>query len=111
MTPDVLASTLVDAKRRSQIVSAEPSQICGIPWTFVVRNRSSTVAYRDPLCEMRYFDSAGNVVETRGEMVWLLVQPGETRRATVEDGARWASGWVKADLRVANAQPIRPVTH
>ena len=115
VTPDVLASTIVDAKPAAdlEIESAEHSRYARdtVSWTFVVSNRSRTVAYRDPLCEMRYFDSAGSVVETRGEIVWLLIQPGETRRATVVDGARWASGWAKADLRVADAQPLRPVTH
>jgi hypothetical protein len=114
VTPDVLASTIVDAKPDVHLVieSAEPSRYMRgvVSWTFVVTNRSSTVAYRDPFFEMRYFDSAGRVVEKRAEMVWLVVQPGETRRGTVVDDARGASGWAKADLRVADAKPIRPVT-
>ena len=113
VTPDVLASTIVDAKPAAdlEIESAEPSLYMRdvVSWIFVVSNRSPTVAYRDLLCEMRYFDSAGRVIEKRGEMVWFLIQPGETRRGIVVDDSRSASGWAKADLRVVDAQPLRPV--
>lgn len=114
VTPDVLASTIVDAKPAAhlEIESAEPSRYVRdvVSWTFVVSNRSPTVAYRDLLCEIRYFDRAGGVVARHAEVVWLVLQPGETRRGTVVDDARRASGWAKTDLRVVDAQPLRPVT-
>lgn len=114
VTPDVLASTIVDAKPAAdlEISSAEPSRYVRdvVSWAFVVSNRSPTVAYRDLLCELRYLDGVGSVVETHREVVWLVLQPGETRRGTVVDHARRASGWAKADLRVVDAQPLRPVT-
>jgi hypothetical protein len=114
VTPDVLASTIVDAKPAAdlEISNAEHSRYVRdvISWTFVVSNRSATVAYRDLLCEMRYFDSAGSVVGTDREYVRLVLQPGETRRGTVVGATRWASGWTKGDLRVVGAEPLRPVT-
>ena len=114
MTPDVLASTIVDAKPAAhlEIESAEHSRYVRdvVSWTFVVSNRSPTVAYRDLLCEMRYFDSAGSVVDTGRAYVRLVLQPGETRRGTVVGETRCASGWAKADLRVVDAEPLRPVT-
>jgi hypothetical protein len=114
VTPDVLASTIVDANPavHLEIESAEPSRYVRdvISWTFVVRNRSSTVAYRDLLCELRYFDSAGSVVERHREVVWMVVQPGEMRRGTVVDDSRRDAGKAKAELRVVDAQPLRPVT-
>jgi hypothetical protein len=115
VTPDVLASTIVDANPGAdlEIENAERSRYVRdiVSWTFVVSNRSSTVAYRDLLCELRYFDSAGSVVDTRREFVLLVLQPGETRRGRVVDRTtRWTSGWVKADLRVVGAEPLRPVT-
>ena len=115
VTPDVLASTMVDANPAAdlEIANAERSRYGReiVSWTFVVSNRSSTVAYRDLLCEMRYFDSAGSVVDTRREFVLLVLQPGETHRGRVVDGTtRWTSGWVRADLRVVSAEPLRPVT-
>jgi hypothetical protein len=114
VTPDVLASTIVDAKPAADldIGNTEVSRYVRdvISWTFVVSNRSATVAYRDLLCEMRYFDSADNVVETGREYVRLVLQPGETRRGTVVSQTRWASGWAKGDLRVVDAEPLRPVT-
>jgi hypothetical protein len=113
VTPDVLASTIVDANPAAdlEIENAERSRYVPdiVSWTFVVSNRSSTVAYRDLLCEMRYFDSAGRVVDTRREFVLLVLQPGETHRGRVVDRTtRWNSGWVKADLRVVGAEPLRP---
>ena len=59
---------------------------------------------------MRYFDGAGNVVATDHEYVRLVIQPGETRRGTVVGETRWASGWANGDLRVVNAEPLRPFT-
>ena len=113
VTPDVLASTIVDAKPAAhlEIESATHSRYVRdvVSWTFVVSNRSPTVAYRDLLCELRYFDSAGSVVETGREIVRLVLQPGETRRGRVVGQARWGSGWAKADLRVVDAEPLRPV--
>lgn len=112
VTPDVLASTIADANPTADLVvqSAEPARYVrdAVAWTFVVTNRSATVAYRDPFFEMRYFDSAGRVVETRTEMVWMVVQPGETRRGTAVEYAH--AGWVKGDFSLADAKPIRPVT-
>jgi hypothetical protein len=114
VTPDVLASTFVDANPAAdlEIGNAEHSRYVRdvISWTFVVRNRSATVAYRDLLCEMRYFDNAGSVVRTDHEYVRLVIQPGETRRGTVVGETRWGSGWAGGDLRVVNAEPLRPVT-
>jgi hypothetical protein len=114
VTPDVLASTIVDAKPAAhlQIERAEHSQYLGdvVSWKFVVSNRSSTVAYRDLFCEMRYFDGTGRIVETGHEFVRLVVQPGETIGGTVVDRTRWASRWVTADFRVVDAEPLRPVT-
>ena len=113
VTPDVLASTIVDAKPAAhlEIESVEHYRYVRdvVSWTFVVSNRSPTVAYRDLVCEMRYFDSTGSVVETGRGFVSLVLQPGETRRGTVVDGTRRASGWAKADLRVVGAEPLRPV--
>jgi hypothetical protein len=114
VTPDVLRSTIVDAKPAAdlEIKSAEHSRYVRdvVSWKFVVSNRSSTVAYRDLLCEIRYFDSAGRVVETGREYVRLVIQPGETRRGTVVGETRWAPGWATADLRFVDAEPIRPVS-
>jgi len=114
VTPDVLRSTIVDAKPAAdlEIESADHSRYVRdvVSWTFVVSNRSATVAYRDLFCEMRYFDSAGSVVQTDHEYVRMVLQPSETRRGQVVGETRWASGWAKADLRVVDAEPLRPVT-
>jgi hypothetical protein len=114
VTPDVLATTIEDALPAAdlEIRHAEPSRYARgvISWTFEVGNRSATVAYRDLLCEIRYFDSAGSAVATNREYVRLVVQPGETRRGTVVGETRWAAGWEKGNLRVVDAEPLRPVT-
>jgi hypothetical protein len=114
VTPDVLASTMVDAQPAAdlEIGNVERSRYVRdvISWTFVVKNRSETVAYRDLLCEMRYVDSAGSVVGTDHEYVRLVVQPGETRRGRVVGETRLGTGWANGDLRVIDAEPLRPVT-
>jgi hypothetical protein len=114
VTPDVLASMIVDAKPSAdlEIITVEHSRYVRdvIAWTFIVSNRSATVAYRDLLCEMRYFDRAGSVVATGHEYLRLVLQPGETRRGTVVGETRWASGWTNGDLRVVDAEPLKPVT-
>jgi hypothetical protein len=94
-----------------EISSAEYSRYVGdaVAWTFVVSNRSATVAYRDLLCELRYFDSTGSVVATNHEYVRLVVQPGETRRARVIGESRWGEGWARGELRVEAAEPLRPL--
>jgi hypothetical protein len=112
VTPDVLASTFVDASPTAdlKIESAERSRYVRdvTSWTFVVSNRSATVAYRDLLCEIQYLDGAGRVVKTDYEYVRLVIQPGETRRGTVVGESRWESGWATGDLRLLAAEPLRP---
>jgi hypothetical protein len=112
VTPDVLRSTKVEADPTAhlEVVTSERAlYVRGIvSWTFVVANRSRTVAYRDLLCEMRYYDATGTLRDTRREFVWIVVQPGETRSGTVIDGTRWSSDWTRADLRVVDAEPLTP---
>jgi hypothetical protein len=112
LTTDELASAMVGADARGDLVVEEAVMTRAFRdltvWSLVVHNRSTRVAYRDLRCETRYGDRAGAVIEQHDEDVWIVVEPGQTVRTQVIDGARWTGPMARADARIVAAQPLRP---
>jgi hypothetical protein len=112
LTPDELASAIVGADAPGDLVVEEAVMSRAFRdlsvWSLVVHNRSTRVAYRDLRCETRYEDRAGAVIEQHDEDVWVVVQPGQTVRTQVIDGARWTESMAHAAARIVAAQPLRP---
>jgi hypothetical protein len=112
LRPDELASTIVgaDAPRDLVVEQAVMSRAFRdlTVWSLVVHNRSPRVAYRDLRCETRYEDRSGAPIEQHDEDVWVVVQPGDTIRTQVIDGARWTESMAHTDIRIVAAQPLRP---
>jgi hypothetical protein len=72
----------------------------------MIQNRSDRVAYRDLWAETTYYDQAGTVVDTRREPVWLVVEPRESRRVQIVDGARWRPDVARGEVRIVEAKPL-----
>jgi hypothetical protein len=112
LTPDELPSAIVGADAPGDLVVEEAVMSRAFRdlsvWSLVVHNRSTRVAYRDLRCETRYEDRAGAVIEQHDEDVWVVVQPGQTVRTQVIDGARWTESMAHAAARIVAAQPLRP---
>jgi hypothetical protein len=66
------------------------------------------VAYRDLLCETRYYDTGGAVIERHPASVWIVIQPGESVDAQLVDGATWQPAMARADARILSAEPLQP---
>jgi hypothetical protein len=111
--PEALASSVAGANAAAdlEVAHAEVSRpVRDITvWSLEVRNRSARVAYRDLLCETRYYDAAGRVIERRAESVWVVIQPGASVRTELVDGATWQPAMVRADARILAAEPLQPV--
>jgi hypothetical protein len=112
VAPDELASAVVGADAPGDLVVEGAAMSRAFRdltvWSLAVHNRSTRVAYRDLRCETRYEDRTGTVIEQHDEDVWIVVQPGETVRTQVIDGARWTQAMAHADARIVAAQPLRP---
>jgi hypothetical protein len=111
--PEDLASAVAGANASTDLglMRADVSRpIRGITvWSLEVRNQSASVAYHDLLCETRYYDAAGQVVERRVESVWIVIQPGESVRTELVDGATWQPAMVRAEARILSAEPLQPL--
>jgi hypothetical protein len=109
--PNELASAVADANPSADLVVDRADRSLAVRdlvvWSLVVRNRSAHVAYRDLRCETRYENAAGLVLEQHDESVWVVIQPGESVRTQVIDGARWTPAFARADARIVAAEPLR----
>ena len=110
LTPNMLAAAVEGADAPGHLVVTEAHVSRGIRdlvvWSVVIHNRSERVAYRDLWAETTYFDRDGHVLETRQEPVWVVIEPGERRRAQVVDGARWPPGTARSELRIVDGAPL-----
>jgi hypothetical protein len=110
LTPTMLATAVEGADAPAHLVVTEADVSRGIRdlvvWSVVIHNRSERVAYRDLWAETTYFDRDGHVLETRLEPVWVVIEPGERRRAQVVDGARWPPDTARSDLRIVDGAPL-----
>jgi hypothetical protein len=76
-------------------------------WTITVRNRSSLVAFRDPLYISTYMDDRDRVVEERHEVIKDIFEPGEMRTLELNDGFA-GPPFTKAKLRIVGAEALLP---
>ena len=110
VTPDMLATSVDGADAPGHLVISEALTSRGIRdlavWSVVIHNRSDRVAYRNLWAETTYADAAGQVIETRREPVWAVIEPGERRRVQVVDGARWPSGTTRTEMRIIEGAPL-----
>jgi hypothetical protein len=110
VTPDMLATSVEGADPTAHLVVTEAHLSRAIRdltlWSVVIQNRSADVAYRDLLAETTYYNQAGGVIDTRLEPVWLVVEPGESRRVQVIDGARWRPEVARSEVRIVDAKPL-----
>jgi hypothetical protein len=77
-------------------------------WSIVVRNRSTTVAYRDLLYITTYLDEQNGVVEERHERIKDIFQPGAMRAIELNDGFA-GPPFASARLEVVAAEALVPV--
>jgi hypothetical protein len=110
VTPDLLATSVDGADAPGHLVITEALTSRGIRdlavWSVVIHNRSDRVAYRNLWAETTYTDAAGQVIETRREPVWAVIEPGERRRVQVVDGARWPPGTARTEMRIVEGAPL-----
>jgi hypothetical protein len=110
VTPDMLATSVDGADAPGHLVITEAVTSRGIRdlavWSVVIHNRSDRVAYRNLWAETTYADAAGQVIETRREPVWAVIEPGERRRVQVVDGARWPPRTARAEMRIIEGAPL-----
>jgi hypothetical protein len=76
-------------------------------WTITVRNRSTVVAFRDPLYISTYFDEHGAVVDERHERLKDIFQPGATRTIDLNDGFA-GPPFARAELKIVAAEALLP---
>jgi len=114
VTPEMLASSVTGADASRHLVVADATMSLAVRgltiWSVVIHNRSSDVAYRDLTTESVYFDEGGQAVDTRRGLSWLVIEPGESRRIQVVDGARWRPEMTRSEIRVLHAEPL-PTAH
>jgi len=109
VAPDILATSVAGADAPAHLVVTDAQRWRAVRdlmvWSVVVENRSDRIAYRDLWAETTYFDETGTVLETRRELVWVVIEPGQSVRVQVVDGARWRPD-ARADVRVVEAKPL-----
>ena len=76
-------------------------------WTITVHNRSSVVAFRDPLYVTTYLDDRDGVVEERHEWLKDIFEPGDTRTIDLNDGFA-GPPFSKARLQIVAAEALLP---
>jgi hypothetical protein len=76
-------------------------------WTITIQNRSTVVAFRDPLYISTYLNGRGEVVEERHERIKDIFQPGEMRTIDLNDGFA-GPPFAKATLRIVAAEALLP---
>jgi hypothetical protein len=76
-------------------------------WTITVHNRSSVVAFRDPLYVTTYLDDRDGVVEERHEWLKDIFEPGDTRTIDLNDGFA-GPAFSTARLRIVAAEALLP---
>jgi len=99
-----------DATRDMEVVSARfrPGPGNSLHWTLTLRNASTIVAFRDPICVMTYRDGDGAVVDERGELVTDIFQPGDVREIEVNSGYA-QQPFASTTLRIVGAEALLPV--
>ena len=76
-------------------------------WTITIQNRSTVVAFRDPLYISTYLNDRGEVVEERHERIKDIFEPGEMRTIELNDGFA-GPPFAKATLRIVAAEALLP---
>jgi hypothetical protein len=79
-----------------------------ILWNVTVRNTSANRAYRDLLYHATYQDAAGRIVMDRHALIRDAIQPGETRKFSVNDGAADIP-FVRAQMAIVLAETLKPL--
>ena len=77
-------------------------------WTITIENRSTVVAFRDPLYIASYLNDRGEVVDERHERIKDIFQPGERRTVELNDGFA-GPPFATATLRIVAAEALLPV--
>jgi hypothetical protein len=99
-----------DARRDIEVVEATRSAGPGrsLHWRVTVRNRSTSVAYRDLLYITTYLDDRQAVVDERHERIKDIFEPGATRAVDLNDGFG-GPPFATARLEVVAAEALVPV--
>jgi hypothetical protein len=77
-------------------------------WTITVQNRSTVVAFRDPLYVATYLDDRDVIVDQRHERLKDIFQPGDTRTIELNDGFA-GPPFTKARIQIVAAEALLPV--
>jgi hypothetical protein len=113
LTAAMLSSSVsgADAQAHLVVTDADRSRAVRdlIVWSLVVHNRSDRVAYRDLWAEAVYYDEAGREIDRRREPIWVVIEPGESRRVQLVDGARWRPDVAMAAVRIVQGAPLPSV--
>ena len=110
--PAILSDTsrAYDPTRDLEIVNAAhrdgPSR--SIHWTITLRNRSASVAFRDPLYVTTYVNERGETVDERHEFIKDIFEPGDTRTIEINDGFA-GPAFSTAGMRIIAAEALLPV--
>ena len=113
LTPGMLSSSVEGADAAGHLVVAEAGRGRAIRdllvWWVTIRNQSDQVAYRDLWAETVYLNRDGREIDRRREPVWVVVEPGESRRVQIVDGMRWRADIVEARVRIVQGEPLPAV--
>jgi hypothetical protein len=98
-----------DPTRDFQVLESahRPGPGRSIHWTITVSNRSTAVAFRDPLYVTTYLDERNAIVEERHERLKDIFQPGDTRTIELNDGFAGPT-FATARIRIVAAEALLP---
>ena len=98
-----------DPKRDFQVIASacRPGPQNSLHWTITVHNRSTVVAFRDPLYIATYLDDQGAIVEERHERLKDIFEPGVTRTIELNDGSAGPT-FTTARLQIVAAEALLP---
>ncbi len=98
-----------DPTRDFQVIASayRPGPQHSLHWTITVHNRSTVVAFRDPLYIATYLDEHGAVIEERHERLKDIFEPGARRTIELNDGFAGPK-FATATLRIVAAEALLP---